>query len=88
MRGSGSAEGAMVVSVTFGLPILLGIVAQLKRGRTGVAWALLSFVAITVAYLLTASSHNGDWAYGISGAFLFGAIPMVIVISTLPDRRR
>ncbi len=83
---SGDATGAMAVSAVFGLPIFLGVVAQIKRGRTGVAWALLSFLLILPAYLLSAASYN-DMTYGISGALLFGALPMGIIIWSLPDRR-
>jgi hypothetical protein len=50
-------------------------------------WALLTFVVMFVAYLATASFNGGEVHYGLAGALLFGAVPMSIIVATLPDHR-
>ena len=80
--------------------VIIGILAQKLRGRTGAAWALITLVLATpvwwVFYFATAMSgpealerYSRDSGFEALTIFVMGGIGalMVIVVITLPDRR-
>jgi hypothetical protein len=88
-----SSEGILLWLFLGAAPVVLGIVAQKQKGRTGAAWWFLTFVLMIFFYLATdlfASdlvATYGSIVAGISGAILFGLVPMSIIVATLPARR-
>jgi hypothetical protein len=78
------AEIAMFGTVVFSGPILLGIMAQRTRGRTGAAWWLLSTIAVLVANLI---GGGGSTPEALSYTILLGIAPMAIIIWSLPRRK-
>jgi hypothetical protein len=89
-----SGNSIMVLTILGSMPILIGFMAQRTRGRTGAAWWFLSLVVMTFFYFLIGmlgsigSSGEGDAVNtGLAGAVLFGALPLSIVVYSLPRRR-
>jgi hypothetical protein len=89
----------MMFWAIFGAPILIGIAAQLGKGRTGVGWALIAFVFEGLAWafivFVLASTpeswrsmqHPNSDLVVIIMAALATLFVMGIVVATLPDRR-
>ena len=78
----GAGETAVFGAVMFSGPILIGLMAQRVKGRTGVAWWLLSLMVMVVVNVLAGGSSSDVLARTI----MFGALPMVIIVATLPRR--
>jgi peptidoglycan/LPS O-acetylase OafA/YrhL len=81
-------DSIFVWTVMGSLPILIGMMALRIRGRSVVAWWLLSllvmslFYAATAVYLLRVGERTLN--SGLGGALLLGAIPLVVIVALLP----
>jgi len=69
----------MLLVILGGVPLLIGVGAQRMRGRTGIAWALLAFVVMFSMFHIT--------GYNLVSTFLYGALPVVLIVATLPNRK-
>jgi hypothetical protein len=83
LLGGGSGETGVFGMVMISGPILLGLMAQRMKGRTGAAWWLVSFVVMCMVNVLAGGGANADV---LARTMMFGALPMVIIIATLPQR--
>jgi hypothetical protein len=82
-----SGERVMYWEILLSIPVILGVIAQRIKGRTGAAWWFFTFVLMLVFYLITDVSMNHKAFTGLSGALLFGALPMAIIVATLPRKQ-
>ena len=82
----------------FGAAFLVGTLAQKWKGRTGAAWffltLVLEFIFVMFAWMV---QYPGDLAISsvdiiltssLTAGALFGALPMLLIIATLPKRER
>jgi len=75
-------------------PILIGLITQRIKARSGAAWWFLSLVALFYFLPFFAASFSGvinnpgqkPLFVGISGAMLFGVIPLVVIVFTSQRR--
>jgi hypothetical protein len=76
-------------------PILIGLITQRMKGRSGATWcwflslaALLFFLPFFVSCFSGAISNPGQklLSVGLSGAILFGVMPLVIIVFTSQRR--
>jgi peptidoglycan/LPS O-acetylase OafA/YrhL len=83
-----TGDSIFVWTVMGSLPILIGMMAQSMRGRSAVAWWLLSLVVMTLFYAVSAVYllRMGERTLysGLGGALLLGAIPLVVIVALLP----
>jgi peptidoglycan/LPS O-acetylase OafA/YrhL len=83
-----TGDSIFVWTVMGSLPILIGMMAQWMRGRSAVAWWLLSLVVMTLFYAVSAVYllRMGERTLysGLGGALLLGAIPLVVIVALLP----
>jgi hypothetical protein len=79
----GAGETAVFGAVMFSGPILIGLMALRVKGRTGVAWWLLSLIVMIVVNVLAGGGSSSDV---LARTIMFGALPMVIIVATLPRR--
>lgn len=84
--GGGQDAGVLATfgMVMFSGPILIGLMAQRLKGRTGVWWTLL---AVVVAFLVNVLAGGGHDSKVLANTLLFGLIPMVVIVATLPRRK-
>ena len=88
-----SGERQILWLVSGSIPILIGVIAQRLKGRTGAAWWFLGVVVTLFFYLVSAVFFGpsmpefSDVIVGTSGALLFGALPLLIIVATLPRRK-
>ena len=85
-----SGDGIVVWTVMGSLPLVIGMMAQRMRGRSGAAWWLLSSVVMSVFYAVSAVYllRMGERTFysGLGGAMLLGALPLLIIVAFLPRR--
>ena len=76
-------------------PILIGLISQRMKGRSGATWCwVLSLAALFFFFLFFVSCINGAISdpgqrplfVGLSGAILFGVMPLLIIVSTSQRR--
>lgn len=83
-----TGDGIVAWTVMGSLPILIGMIAQLMKGRSGAAWWLLSLVLMSVFYAISAVSlltmSEKTLYKGLGGALLLGALPVLIIVVLLP----
>jgi hypothetical protein len=79
----GNGETATFAMVMFSGPVLIGLMAQRVKGRTGALWWFLSLVVMFIANLLAGGGASSDI---LARTIMFGALPMVIIVATLPRR--
>ena len=83
-----TGDGIVAWTVMGSLPVLIGMIAQRMRGRSGAAWWLLSlvvmsaFYAVSAVYLLPMGERT--FYSGLGGAMLLGALPLLIIVVLLP----
>ena len=88
-----SGERQILWLVFGSIPILIGVIAQRLKGRTGAAWWFLGVVVTLFFYLVSAVFFGpsmpefSDVIVGTSGALLFGALPLLIIVATFPRRK-
>ena len=83
------ASGDVIAAWTVmgSLPIVIGLIAQRMRGRSGAAWWLLSqtvmsvFYAVSAVYLLSMGERT---LYSGLGGAMLGALPLLIIVALLP----
>lgn len=87
----------MLTLIWLGVAILIGIYAQMGRGRTGAAWGFIAALLFPLAWVLFSAAASGDPKLAdkptteMSVDILAGLVTMVvmvIIVWTLPDRRR
>ncbi len=81
--GGGSGEAAVFGMVMVSGPILIGLMAQRVKGRTGALWWLLSLVVMLLANVLSGGGQTPDV---LARTIMFGALPMAIIVWSLPRR--
>ncbi len=83
-----TGDGIVAWTVMGSLPILIGLIAQRMKGRSGAAWWLLSLVLMSIFYAITAVSlltlSEKTLYKGLTGALLLGALPTLIFVILLP----
>ena len=83
-----TGDGIVAWTVMGSLPIVIGILAQSMKGRSGAAWWLLSLVLMSVFYAITAVSlltmSEKTLYKGLAGALLLCALPVLIIVALLP----
>jgi hypothetical protein len=92
---TGASSDLVVLLMVLGsVPILIGLISQRMKGRTGAAWWFLSLEVIFCIFLFFAAFLTGviepgkkPLLVGLSGIILFGAMPLVIVMATRPRRK-
>jgi hypothetical protein len=77
----GAGETAVFGAVSG--PILIGLMAQRVKGRTGVAWWLLGLIVMVVVNVLAGGGSSSEV---LARTIMFGALPMVIIVATFPRR--
>jgi uncharacterized membrane protein YhaH (DUF805 family) len=83
------ASGDVIAAWTVmgSLPIVIGLIAQRMRGRSGAAWWLLSLMVMSVFYAVSAvyllSMGERTLYSGLGGAIL-GSLPLLIIVALLP----
>lgn len=87
-----TSDGIVAWTVMGSLPVLMGMIAQRMKGRSGAAWWLLSLVVMSAFYAISAvylSTIGERTLYsGLGGAMLLGALPLLIIVALLPRLRR
>jgi hypothetical protein len=83
MLNGADSQTTTFTMVMFSGPIALGLMAQRMKGRTGVWWWLLSLVAMCVVNVL---AGGGGTPNVLAHVIVLGALPMAIIIATLPRR--
>lgn len=84
-----TGDGIIACIVMGSLPILIGMIAQRMRGRSGAAWWLLSLALMSVFYAVFAVSlltmSQKTLYKGLAGALLLlGALPVLVIVVLLP----
>ena len=89
--GMGDGQSGVLLLVLGSVPILIGFLAQRTRGRTGAAWWFLSLLVRTFFYFVVgifgSSGSDATVNTGLAGALLFGALPISIIVYSLPRRK-
>jgi hypothetical protein len=83
MLNGGSGQIAVFGMVMVGGPLLIGLIAQRVKGRTGAVWWLFSSVIMMVVNVLAGGGASSEV---LAKVILFGALPMSIIVATLPRR--
>jgi hypothetical protein len=83
MLNGADSQTTTFTIVMFSGPIALGLMAQRMKGRTGVWWWLLSLVVMCVVNVL---AGGGGTPNVLAHVIVLGALPMAIIIATLPRR--
>lgn len=89
----------MIYSAIIGVPILIGIMAQKGKGRTGALWGFITLVIIFVWFsivLMSTISLREAPGYGdLIDEFVFALIVgapvfviMAIIVATLPNKNK
>ena len=83
-----TSDGIVAWTIMGSLPILIGMIAQRMKGRSGVAWWLLSLVVMSLFYAVSAvyflARGERTLYSGLGGALLLGALPLLIIVALLP----
>jgi len=87
LRIGATRDGIFVWTVMGSLPVLIGMMAHRMRGRSAVAWWLLSLVVMSLFYAVSAvyllSMGERTLYSGLGGALLLGAIPLLLIVALL-----
>jgi hypothetical protein len=92
---TGAKSDAVVFLAVLGSgPILIGLITQRMKGRSGAAWWFLCLVALFFFFPFFATSFSGvindpgqkPLLIGLSGAILFGVMPLVVIVFTSQRR--
>jgi hypothetical protein len=91
---AGTESDVIVLVMVLGsVPILVGLISQRMKGRTGAAWLFLSLEVVFCIVLFFAAFLTGvvepgqkPLLVGLSGIILFGAVPLVVVMATRQRR--
>ena len=84
-------DGIFVWTVMGSLPVLIGMMAHRMRGRSAVAWWLLSLVVMSLFYAVSAVyllSMGERTLYSGLGGAMMGALPLLIIVALLPQLPR
>lgn len=88
------SDTVVLLMVLGSVPILIGLISQRMKGRTGAAWSLLSLEVVFFIFLFFAAFLSGlidpgqkPLLVGFSGAILFGLLPLVVIVVTRPRRK-
>lgn len=88
---------ALSMLIIFASGILIGVMAQKTKGRTGIAWALIAWVFLSAVYGFMLSvlvlvdpkpfaPDGSGWGWLGILTFMFGVGILGIVVKTLPNR--
>ena len=76
------------------VPVLIGLISQRLKGRTGAFWSFLSLEVIFSICLFFAAFLGGlidpgqkPLLVGVSGVILFGLLPLLVIVATGPRRQ-
>lgn len=83
MLNGGSGETATFGMVMFSGPLIIGLLAQRLKGRTGAVWWILSTVVLMVVNVL---SGGGGSSEVLAKTIVFGVLPLAVILATLPRR--
>jgi glucose-6-phosphate-specific signal transduction histidine kinase len=88
------SDTVVFLMVLASVPILIGLITQRMKGRTGVAFWSLSLEAMFAIFLFFVAFLSGlvepgqkPLLVGLSGAILFGVLPLLVVLFTRPRRK-
>jgi hypothetical protein len=89
-----TSDTVIFLMVLASVPILIGLITQRMKGRTGVAFWSLSLEAMFSIFLFFVAFLSGlvepgqkPLLVGLSGAILFGVLPLLVILFTRPRRK-
>jgi hypothetical protein len=76
------------------MPVLIGLISQRLKGRTGAVWSFLSLEVIFSIFLFFVAFLSGlidpgqkPLLVGVSGVILFGLLPLLVIVATGSRRK-